>query len=458
MTVMTRLTRCVMVLATLAFAASSAWAQKAKAPAPAPTPAAATADDEPRPFRIGGEAKINFRSSRRVESIDEFPFPPSFLPPGQTQVFLRTVSPEPSLELSNVALIGEGDLTRGVAAKIDVHFLDLDNRNPTSSDDRILVREAWLRFGKAYDTLQPVADTSTYVLVGLAPRFTKPLTRRLESYGLWTTAVGRFENPQVQAGGTIKQHAYWHASVGSGNPVFIRDPNALAGDNGTPERVPGNVNPIYESGFPILYDAKPQDLNASGEFELGIGGGYRTTGEDWALDVMGWLFRRNMADTVRIRGTYYSGDLKLLRGVAFPLPFSGNDKIERGINVDARMGDLRLFGQYVDQEIANLPRRGVEIEGAYRVPLDGVFLVGETPVLNWVQPVLRLSTISNRFVAPREYPAPSIDWDWTKVDLGVRVGLTSHADVTVEYAINSAKTRTGTIHPNELLTTLRVGF
>lgn len=450
----------VMLAATLASVGASPALAQTQAPA-APASTTADDDDEPRPFRFGGEVKAGFRSSRRVESADHFSFPANFLPAGQTQVFLRTVSPEPSFELVNLALIGEGDLTRGVAAKIEVHVLDLHNRNPTSSDDRVLLREAWVRFGKTYDLLEPVTaptSTSTYVLVGLAPRFTKPLTRRLESYGLWTTAVGRFENPQVQAGGTIQKHAYWRVSVGNGNPVFIRDTNALAGDNGTPERVPGNVNPIYQSGFPILYDAKPQDLNASGQFEVGVGGGYRTAADDWAVDVMAWLFRRDLADTARIRGTYYSGDLKLLRGAGVPLPFSGNDKIERGVNADARVGRLRMFGQYVDQEIAKLPRRGMEVEAAYRIPLDGLFLVGETPVGNWVQPVVRYSNIDNRFMAPHKYPAPSVGWDWKKLDVGARVGVTSHVDVTAEYSFHSAQVYTKRIHPNETLVTMRVGF
>lgn len=442
MTVTARATCSLMLLAALASA----------------SPALAQTDDEKRPFHLGGEVKAGFRSSRDVNAPNHFPFPPSFLPPGETEVRLRTVAPEPSLELVNVALIGEGDLTRGIAAKIEVHILDLHNRNPTSSDDRVLLREAWIRFGKTYELFEPVEDTSTYVLVGMAPRFTKPLTRRLESYGLWTTAVGRFENPQVQAGGTIKQHAYWRFSVGNGNPLFIRDTNALAGDNGTPERVPGNVHPIYESGFPILYDAKPQDLNANGTFEVGVGGGYRTTGEDWAFDVMAWLFRRDLADAARIRGTYYKGDLELLRGVAFPLPFSGNDKIERGVNADARVGRLRVFGQYVDQEIANLPRRGLEVEGAYRIPLNGLFLVGETPVGNWLQPVVRFSNIDNRFATPHAYPAPSVGWDWYKLDLGVRLGLTSQADVTVEYAFHGAELYGKPFRPNETLATLRFWF
>jgi hypothetical protein len=438
-------------------AAARAGAQE---PTPSPEPEPEPAEQGPR-FHLGGEVKTHFRSSKAVEVLDEFPFPPSFRPNNDAsiQIFLRTVSAEPSFELSTATLRGEGELVSGVAAKVEVHFSDLYNRNPTSSDDRVFVREAWLRVGPRPDPLQEAHGSSAYVLAGVAPRFSKPLTRRLESYGLWSTAVGRFEQPQIQLGGLLGGHVYWRAMAGNGNPLFFRDPNALAGDNGTAERQPGNVNPIYQSGFPILYDAKPQDLNPSGTFEWGGGLGLRASGEHAAVDVLGWYFKRDLQEVVRLRGTSYSGDLKLLRGVFFALPFSGNEKREAGANVEARLRGGRLFFQFVDQEIANLPRRGWEGELAWRLPLNGLFLAGESPVGNWLQPVVRVSKIDNRFATPREYPAPSVGWDWTKVDLGLRIGLVREVDVTAEYTLNSMTLLDGTkAHPDELLITLRAGF
>jgi hypothetical protein len=445
----------VVVLASLlTLSASQAIAQDAAPPAPA-------ADErETRPsFRIGGEAKIGIRHSGAEEWRIPINFPPSFLLPGEDGVYMRTPSKGASFEIQNVALYGEGSLTDGVDAKIRVHFYDLYNRNPTSSDDRVFVREAWIRIGRAFDKLEPITGTTGYLLVGQAPRFSKPLTRRLESYGLWTTAVGRFENPQIQLGGTFGSHVYWRASIGNGNPLFIRDVNALAGDNGTPERVPNSkVRSPYESGFVILYDAKAQDLNPNGEFEWGFGGGYALSNDTWALDVLGWAFGRDLAPTTDLRGTYYSGDIAIFADAPFAPPFGGNDKIERGVNVDLRAARLRVFGQYVDQEIAGLPRRGYEAEAAYRIPLNGLFLVGETPVINWLQPVVRVSRIDNRFRVPASYPAPSIDWDWTKIDLGFRLGVSEHTDFTLEYSLNRAKASNRTVEPNELLATFRVGF
>jgi hypothetical protein len=451
----------VVVLASLlTLSASPALAQDSSPAAPATPAASAAAEREKRPsFRIGGEAKLGIRHSEAEAWRIPINFPPSFLLPGEDGVYERTPSKGASFEIQNVALIGEGALTDGVDAKIQVHFYDLYNRNPTSSDDRVFIREAWIRIGYAFDKLEPISGTSGYLLVGQAPRFSKPLTRRLESYGLWTNAVARFENPQIQLGGTFGTHAYWRASIGNGNPLFIRDVNALAGDNGTPERVANSKVPSpYESGFVILYDAKAQDLNPNGNFEWGFGGGYAVSHDAWALDVLGWAFGRDLADEAKLRGTYYEGDLGIFANAPFAPPFGGNDKIERGVNVDLLVDRLRVFGQYVDQEIAGLPRRGYEVEAAYRIPLNGLFLVGETPVLNWLQPVIRLSHIDNRFDAPASYPAPSIAWDWTKVDVGFRLGVSDHTDFTLEYNINRAKAKDRTVTPNELLATFRVGF
>jgi hypothetical protein len=410
-------------------------------------------------LHFGGEVKFAFRNSKFVETPLFFPFPPSFIPVGETAVFQRTVSKGSSFEVPNVAVIAEGEISSRVALKAEVHFLDLYNRNPTSSDDRILVREAWVRFGRFFAPLEPVeGGASFYALAGLAPRFTKQTSRRLESYGLLGTAVGRFEQPQLEVGGTAGRNVFWRAQVGNGNPVFFRDPNALAGDNGTPERTPGTPDPILQSGFPILYDAKPADINTQGRFEWGGGLGVRAGSEQASASVLGFYFRRRMEDEARIRGTFYQGDLELLRGVVFPLPFEGDEKREWGVNFEARTGELRLFGQYLDQEIAKLPRRGFELELAYLFRTNGLFLVGETPFIDWVQPVVRVSTIDNRFTTPREFPGLSVGWDWTKIDLGVRIGLLRNVDLTAEYAFNTARAEAGDVHPNEALLTLRAGF
>jgi hypothetical protein len=424
---------------------------------------------EPRPrFRLGGEMKVHARHTDALEVVSEFPFPPPFIPPGQARVFLRTPEPGFSGEISTVTLIGEMHLDPSIEGRFEVHYEDLYNRNPTSTDDKLQVREAWLRYGPRFEPLEAQPEKPTwYLLAGKAPRFTKQKVRRLESYGLWGTAVGRFEEVMLELGGSHGTHVYWRANVASGNPLFMRDPNALAGDNGTPERdprvFPGNVHPALESGFPILYDTKSTDVDYDGKLQLGGGLGWRSVrGEDKACDAVLWYYRRRMADRVSLPGTFYSGEIKLLEG-PFPavfhagLPIHGDEKSEWGVNLEARRGGFATFVQVVDQEIAGLKRRGAEADLGWRVEIPGV-LVGETPVFRWVQPAVRLSFIDNRFVAPAAYPNPAAAWDWRKYDVGVRVGVVPGIDLTVEYSYNQMKAPQGDLHVGEGLATLRAGF
>lgn len=420
--------------------------------------AAPPSASEPTGFRLSLELKLNARDSRAGEFLIPYNFPPSWIPPGEDGVYEKTPAPGQSFELSNIAVVADGDFSPGIHGHIRLHFLDLYNRNPTSSDDRIFVREAWLLMGHRWEALQPMPGSSLFLLVGKAPRFTKQIERNLESYGLWGTAVGRFEEVQAQLGGSIGPHVYFRLQAGAANPLFMRDPNALAGDNGTPEQVPGNLHLIYQSGFPILYDAKSNDINSTGHTQLGGGIGLRFTDLERriGLDVLAWYFRRQLADETPIRGSYYHGDLELLRGVfGISLPVSGRDKVEQGVNLQGRLGGMKLFAQGIWQDIAGLKRDGVEVELAYRFSLPGLFASGDSPVVNWAQPAVRFSTISNHFSAPTGYVAPSFAWDWRKLDAGVRVGIVRGVDLTVEYSHNDVVlSNGGRLHPDEGLVTL----
>jgi hypothetical protein len=113
----------------------------------------------------------------------------------------------------------------------------------------------------------------------------------------------------------------------------------------------------------------------------------------------------------------------------------------------------------VRQDIAKLVRKGYDAELSALVGLPGLFLVGETPVGNWIRPVVRVSVIDNLFDAPVTYPALSVDWDWRKYDLGLRLGLLRDVDLTVEFSRHDMIVPTvGTLHPDEWLVTLRVGL
>ncbi|MBL8111361.1 MAG: hypothetical protein JNK60_00630 [Acidobacteria bacterium] len=414
-------------------------------------------------LKLSAEIKVNVRNSSDVKFRPAFPFPPDFIPAGADGVDMRTTDPGTSAEISNLALQLDAVLTPDITARARVHVLDLYNRNPTSSEDRILVREAWLRIGKKEDVFEPIQKNSFYIEAGRLPRFSKQIVRKLESYGLWGTAVSRFEENAGEAGASFGNLFYVRAAVASPNPLFFRDPNALAGDNGTPERQPGNVRPIFESGFPILYDAKAQDVNFGGKLQYGGGFGVKMVGPDGqGLDLLAWYFTRDLADSVAIRGTSYSGDIKLLNafagfGIAFPL--DGRTKREYGINLNLKLGGLTVSGQYVMQNIAGLKRQGPEAEVSWFFPIGGLFASGDQPVFTFLEPAIRYSHIDNRFDTPRLYPAPSVGWDWTKIDIGFRLGIIRGVDLTAEYSKNDMKLFSGAkLHPNEFLLTLRAGF
>ncbi len=201
-------------------------------------------------FTFFGEMNFNFRDSRFVEHRLNVPFPPEFWEAGDDAVYLRTVDPGTHFEMSDVELGLDARFSEKFSGRVLVHVLDLYNRNPSSIDDEVFVREFWLRYGQVDRQHRKLEPWAWYVEAGKAPRFAKQIVRHLESYGLWGTAVNRFEIPQIQVGVNLGGSFYFRGQYGIAGPLFMRDPNALAGDNGTWDRVPGDVEPPIQLGFP----------------------------------------------------------------------------------------------------------------------------------------------------------------------------------------------------------------
>jgi hypothetical protein len=199
---------------------------------------------------LSGELKANARWSEDDRFPLAFPFPPDFVPVGEPNVALQTVSPGGSFEVSKALVHVDVEMPRSITAHLKVGFIDLYDRNPTSTDQTVNVEEAWIGFGKKRASLEPLPGTSFFVLAGKAPKFERQPLRRLESYGLVSTSFNRFNDLQLQLGGSVGSHFYLLGQVSDGNPIFMRDPNVLAGDNGTdPPPLP---DPRLHSGFPIL--------------------------------------------------------------------------------------------------------------------------------------------------------------------------------------------------------------
>jgi hypothetical protein len=409
---------------------------------------------------FGLEVKANFRNSEENRFAVPFPFPPSFLPPGQTQGFEETVNEGSHFELSVVTLLADAVWGDGLAAHGKVDFIDLYDRNPTSTDRKVDIDEAWIRFGVEPEPATLAPRTGVYLKVGKFPKFERQNDRHLESYGVVSTAFNRFEDAGAEMGINLGRNLYFKLSATAGNPLFMRDPNALAGDNGTPSALLPNPNPILKTGVVVLYDAEVEDIDEDGNLESGAGVGYRLADEEGrnGLDVLAYGYKRKMAKTLDLEGTFYGGDLDLLNGPfdLTPLAVKGDEKKEVGGNVWLYLGSFSFFGQYVDQDLAGLPRKGIEGELAWRFDLPLVWAVGNRQLFTSIAPAVRYSKLDNQFRNHPLTPSPSFSWDWTKIDAGLRLGVFPGVDLTAEYANNRFILASGAKrNNNELLVTLR---
>lgn len=423
-------------------------------------PAVPRAQDADWTASVDFEVKIHYRDSDDNRFGTNFPFSPDMLPPGQAQGQLRTVEPGSHFEVSVLSLITDVEYRDDFSARLKLDLLDRHDRNPTSDDRRADIDELWLQWGReASPAVQP-SDPGAFVRIGKFAKFERQDDRHLESYGVVSTAFNRFEDLGIAAGVDLGARFYVKGSLTFGNPLFFRDPNALAGDNGTDEFLRPNPQPELNSGIPILYDAEVEGLDAGTGPEIGVAAGYRwadDTGRQ-ALDLMVFGYRRELKESVSLEGTFYGGDLDFLRGPGneFPYPgLSGNEKTEWGVNARYYMAGLSLFGQFVDQEFASLDRSGVELEAAWRFDLPLVWAYRGKQLFSHVQPAIRYSRLDNRFANPAITPFPSGNWDWEKWDLGVRLQILPGLDLTAEYAANDFETAGGTRDNDEWLVTFR---
>jgi hypothetical protein len=189
-------------------------------------PAMARAQQQPSPPSEAGDSKVDLRVSTEIKagfrwSEDDrmpldFPFPPEFVPVGEPNVALQTVAPGSSLEVSKATVFLDVDLPRSIAAHVKIDFVDLYDRNPTSTDANVDVDEAWISMGRRWDPVGPLPAKAFYVLLGKAPKIERQPVRRLESYGLVATAFNRFPDLQLQAGASLGSHVYVVGSRSNG--------------------------------------------------------------------------------------------------------------------------------------------------------------------------------------------------------------------------------------------------
>jgi hypothetical protein len=271
------------------------------------------------------------------------------------------------------------------------------------------------------------------------------------------------EDIQALIGGTIGRNFYWRFQAANGNPLFLRDPNALAGDNGVKGLHDIPPDPKLKSGFPILYNAETEGyVFDTSHVQYGEGLGYRWANDDQStgFDFIAFHYRRELADREKLTGTFYGGDIDLLNGpeglppgFAVSLPITSRKKEETGARLYAEWKGLTAIAQFTKQNLAGLHRQGYEFETGYKIP------IGRGPV-QYFQPTARISGLQNSFraIADKKFPAPSFWWPWTKIDYGFRAGLGHGVDITAEQARNHIGTpiTKPRVHEKETLITLRV--
>lgn len=192
----------------------------------APTPQDPESPDAPAPdpdafrARFGFEGKAHYRDSESLRFPSPFPFPPGFLPPGATQGFLETVNEGQHFELSVLTLFVDASWGPNIAAHAKVDFIDLYDRNPTSSDKEIDVDELWVRFGSDPAVLSE--RFGLYVKAGKFGHFERQNDRHAESYGLVATAFNRFEDQGLEVGAEFScRPASCRAILSSGGPSWL---------------------------------------------------------------------------------------------------------------------------------------------------------------------------------------------------------------------------------------------
>jgi len=401
------------------------------------------------------EAKVNYRDSDLVRFPSLFPFPPVTSPDGEPGVFIETVDAGQHGEVSLVSLAGNWRFADNWLLRFKVDAVDLYDRNPTSADNRIDLDAFLLRYGdRSAATSVPTASTA-YAQIGKFKKFEQQRERRTESYGVVSTAFNRFEDSGIEAGFDLSSGFYGRFSYTTGNPVFLRDVNALAGDNGTDDFLnisDGILDPPFQSGIVTLYDAEIEDFDLSSDPETGVGLGYRWNSADQnsRFDLLAHYYQRDLAESRELNGTFYGADLDLFdlsevpAGQGIRLPFEGNDKVEGGLTAWYNNGNFALFAQYVYQEVASLDRDGFEVELSYLFDL---------PIK--LTPVIRYSQLNNDFESPAMFPTPSLSWNWRKIDYGVNIDVNENLRLILEYADNELETARGRVNQNEFLLTIR---
>ena len=416
---------------------------------------AATADDA-FGFHISGELKGNFRWSEDDRFVLAFPFPPDFVPVGQENVAMQTVSPGSSLEVSRALVNLDVEMPREISAHVQIGFINLYDRNPTSKDHTVDVREAWVAFGKKRGSLEPLSGSSLYLLVrqgaqARAPALPAPgeLRARLDRVQPLqrpAAAARRLaRNPRLLRGTALERQSDLHA-----RPERARRRQR--------HRHAAQPRPDAPLGLPD--PLRRRGRGARGRRALRVrrrfGPALPERGPGRGIDAHGLLLPHATLRGREAARHLLRGRPRHPRRRRRPLAADhGDQREEYGANLDARLGGFSLWAQLVRQQAAGLPRTGFEVEAGYRIRLGDLADAGD--LFPTIQPAIRWSRLDDGFSAPKDFVAPSFAWDWSKLDVGLRITIIKKLDLTLEYSFHDIAASRPIQH-DEALATLRVVF
>ena len=371
--------------------------------------------EQRRPPRSRSLRRRSASASRRSEgplprlavrgAAAQLPVPAPTSSPPPARGVSRARSRRASRWSLTATLVAEGGLGGGVAAKVEVRFSDLSE--PATPPARTTASSC-ARAGCGWANIVAAGAAEDDALRAGRARPASPSSSRGGSRArLW--APRSAASSGKLKGGSFGQHVYWREHDRQQQPgVLPRRERAGRRQRHAQARAwPTSIHPG---------PASPCSTTPS------RGTSTSRTASSWAaawaparrrrlglrrprLGTSSARWRTPRASAARSTGT------STCRGVAFPLPFSGNDKHEaaatwRRASPPASLRAVRGPG------CAEPSRDGFEVEAAYVISLNGLFAYKDA---------VRRQLGSSRSCAledehqlgqPREFPASPCGWDW----------------------------------------------
>ena len=251
-------------------------------------------------------------------------FPFRRTPVGQTPVFEETVDAG-----AHVRVLGRHPVRRrrpggplhDAIGKLDL--IDLYDRNPTSTGQKVDIDEAWIRFGREPETATLAPGSGVYLKLGKIAKFERQNDRHLQSYGLVSTAFNRFEETGGELGVHLGRHFYLKAAGRRrqpGLPARSQRARRRQRHAGAPAARPRPATSRAASPSSTTPTTPTSTSTASSRPAWGSAGAWRTRGGATASTCWPGGTSASSRTRVEIHGSFYGGDLDILNGPEAGVP------------------------------------------------------------------------------------------------------------------------------------------